>query len=160
MLDFLKSIPSKLRHNVGIKLLSLGLAVVVWLLVVMYYNPETTDTFKNIPITINYSDSILEEQGLILVSEVDETVDVEIEDSREQLKAIIGKITAAVDISSVTKPGEYDLPVRILVDGQVVNAFNQSVKTVTLMFERAVKTQFTVEAITHGGGRFRAGEGC
>ncbi len=151
MLDFLKSIPRKLRNNVGLKLLSLVLAFVVWLLVVAYYNPETTNLIKDIPVTINYSDSILEEQGLILVTIPDETVDVQIEGRRENLALISKeKVSAKIDISSVTKPGEYDLPVVVGIDGQPVTTVSQSVDTVTLKFEKAVKSQFTVDAITEG----------
>jgi len=151
MLEFLKSIPYKMRHNVGLKLLSLGLAFVVWLLVVAYYNPETTNLIKDIPVTINYDDAILEEQGLILVTIPEETVDVQIEGRRENL-ALIGKdkVSARIDISSVTKPGEYDLPIVIGVDGQTVTTVNQSIDKITLKFEKAVKTQFTVEAATEG----------
>lgn len=151
MLDFFKSIPQKLRNNIGLKFLSLVLAVVVWLLVVAYYNPETTNLVRDIPVTIDYSDSILEDQGLILVTILDETVDVHIEGRRENLALISkDKVSAKIDISSVTKPGEYELPVVIGIDGQTVTTVSQSINTVTLKFEKAVKSQFTVDAITEG----------
>ena len=151
MLDFLKSIPHKLKNNIGLKFLSLGLAVIVWLLVVAYYNPETTNLLRDIPVTINYSDSILEDQGLILVTIPDETVDVQLEGRRENLALVSkDKVSAKIDISSVTKPGEYELPVVIGIDGQTVTTVSQSINTVTLKFEKAVKAQFTVDAITEG----------
>lgn len=151
MIDFLKNIPSKLRHNVGLKLISLLLAFVLWLLVVMYYNPETTNRFTDIPISLSYDKTeLLSEHGLILVTAAEGSVDVEIEDTREKLKAISGKINAVVDISSVTKAGEYALPVKIVVDGQTINAVNQSVQTMSLMFEKATTTQFTVDVLTKG----------
>ncbi len=151
MINFLKSIPLKLRNNIGIKLLSLFLAFVLWLLVVAYYNPETTNLIRDIPITINYDDAILEQQGLILVTVPDETVDVQIEGKREILALISkDKVSAKIDISSVTKAGEYDLPVVIGVDGQTVTTLSQSINTLTLKFEKAVKSQFTIDAITKG----------
>lgn len=151
MLNFIKSIPSKFRNNIGLKLLSLLLAFVLWLLVVAYYNPETTNLIKDIPITINYDNAILEQQGLILVTVPDETVDVQIEGRREILALISkDKVSAGIDISSVTKAGEYDLPVVIGLDGQTVTTLSQSVNTLTLKFEKAVKSQFAVDAITEG----------
>ncbi len=151
MLNFIKSIPFKLRNNIGIKLLSLLLAFILWLLVVAYYNPETINLIKDIPITINYDDAILEQQGLILVTVPDETVDVKIEGKREILALVSkDKVSAKIDISSVTKAGEYDLPVVIDVDGQTVTTLSQSVNTLTLKFEKAVKAQFTIDAITEG----------
>ncbi len=151
MLNFIKSIPSKFRNNIGLKLLSLLLAFILWLLVVAYYNPETTNLIKDIPITINYDDAILEQQGLILVTVPDEMVDVQIEGRREILALISkDKVSARIDISSVTKAGEYDLPVVIGIDGQTVTTLSQSVNTLTLKFEKAVKSQFTVDAITNG----------
>lgn len=151
MLNFLKSIPYKLRNNIGLKLLSLGLAFFLWLLVVAYYNPETTNLIKDIPITINFSETILEQQGLILVTTPDETVDAQIEGRREVLALISkDKVTAKIDVSSVTKAGEYNLPVIIDVDGQTVTTLSQSISTVTLKFEKALKQQFTVDAVAEG----------
>ena len=151
MIDFLKSIPYKLRHNVGLKVFSLVLAFVVWLLVVAYYNPETTNLIRDIPVTIDYTDTILEEQGLILVTIPEETVDVQIEGRRENLALISKeKVSAKVDLSSVTKPGEYDLPIVIGVDGQTVTTVSQSVDRITLKFEKAVKSQLTVDAVAEG----------
>ena len=151
MIDFLKSIPYKLRHNVGLKLFSLVLAFVVWLLVVAYYNPETTNLIRDIPVTINYNDSILEDQGLILVTIPEETVDVQVEGRRENLALISKeKVSAKVDLSSVTKAGEYDLPIVIGVDGQTITTVSQSIDRITLKFEKAIKTQFTVDAVAEG----------
>lgn len=151
MLDFIRSIPGKFRHNFWLKMLSLVLAFVVWVIVVAYYNPETTNLIEGVPITVDYETSVLEEQGLILVTMPEGTVDVKIEGRREKL-ALIGKdkVTAMISLASVTKPGEYDLPVNIVVDGQAVTTVSQSVQTKTLKFEKAVKAQFTVDVITNG----------
>ena len=151
MLDFLKSFPNKLRHNFWLKLVSLALAFVVWVIVVAYYNPETTNTIEGVPVTVNYEQSVLKEQGLILVTVPDETIDVKIEGRREKL-ALIGKdkVTAVISIASVTKPGEYDLPINVAVDGQTVTTVSQSKQTMRLKFEKAISSQFTVDVITKG----------
>ena len=151
MLDFLRSFPNKLRHNFWLKLVSLALAFVVWVIVVAYYNPETTNTIEGVPVTVNYEQSVLKEQGLILVTVPDETIDVKIEGRREKL-ALIGKdkVTAVISIASVTKPGEYDLPINVAVDGQTVTTVSQSKQTMRLKFEKAISSQFTVDVITKG----------
>lgn len=151
MLDFMKSLPGKLRHNFWLKLLSIVLAFVVWVIVVAYYNPETTNLIQGIPITVDYEQSVLREQGLILVTVPDETLDVKLEGRREKL-ALIGKdkVTAVVSIASVTKPGEYDLPVNVAVAGQSVTPVSQSIQTLRLTFEKAVNVQYTVDVITKG----------
>ena len=142
MLDFLRSFPNKLRHNFWLKLVSLVLAFVVWVIVVAYYNPETTNTIEGVPVTVNYEQSVLKEQGLILVTVPDETIDVKIEGRREKL-ALIGKdkVTAVISIASVTKPGEYDLPINVAVDGQTVTTVSQSKQTMRLKFEKAISSR-------------------
>ncbi len=151
MRSFLRSFSIKVRHNFWLKLLSLALAFVVWVIVVAYYNPETTNLIEDIPITVDYETSVLEEQGLILVTAPEGTVDVKIEGRREKLALVSkDKVTAMISLASVTKPGEYDLPVNIVVDGQSITTVSQSVETMTLKFEKAVKAQFTVDVITKG----------
>ncbi len=151
MLDFIKSIPARLRHNFWLKLLSILIAFVVWVVVVAYYNPETTNLIEDIPITVDYEKSVLEEQGLILVTIPEGTVDVKIEGRREKL-ALINKekVTAMISLSSVTKPGEYQLPINIVVDGQAVTTVSQSVERMTLRVEKAVKAQFMVSVVAKG----------
>ncbi len=151
MLKFLKSIPGMIKHNFWLKLLSFALAFVVWVIVVAYYNPETTDTIEGIPITVDFEQSVLQEQGLMLVTVPKTNVDVKIEGKREKIAAIgKDKVTAFVSVASVTKPGEYDLPVNIAIDGQSVKSVSQSVKSLKLRFEKAINTQFTVDVITKG----------
>ncbi len=151
MLDFIKSLPGKLKHNLWLKLLSLLLAFIVWVVVVAYYDPEATDTLEGIPVTIDYEQTVLQDQGLILVSETTATVDVKIEGRREKLALINkDKVTAVVSLASVTKPGEYDLPITVAIDGQSVKTVSQSKETIRLKFEKAINAQFTVDVITKG----------
>ncbi|MBQ6946432.1 MAG: hypothetical protein IJN42_00140 [Clostridia bacterium] len=151
MREFLKSLPGKIKHNLWLKLLSLVLAFVVWVIVVAYYNPESTNVIEDIPITVDYQQAMLQEQGLILVTIPEATVDVKIEGRREKLALVSkDKVTAVVSVASVTKPGEYDLPVNVAIDGQAVTTVSQTVQTMHLKFEKAVTAQFTVDVITKG----------
>ena len=151
MKDLILSFWQRLRHNLWLKLFSLVLAFVVWLVVVAYYNPETTNMIRDLPITVGTEQTVLEERGLILVTELEKTVDVKIEGRREKLAMISqDKVRATVDLSKITKAGEYDLPVVISIDGQSVNTVSQSVQTVTLKVENIISAQFTVEALVKG----------
>lgn len=141
----------RFRYNIGWKLLSLAMAFVVWLVVVAYYNPETTNTIRDLPISIDAEQADLDAKGLIMVTELNRTVDVRLEGRRAQLALISKeKVSAAVDLATVTKPGEYALPVLVTVDGQSVQTISQSVQTVTLKFEKSISAQFTVEAAVKG----------
>lgn len=151
MKDFILSFWQRLRHNLWLKLFSLVLAFVVWLVVVAYYNPETTNMIRDLPITVGTEQTILAERGLILVTDLEKNVDVKIEGRREKLAMISqDKVRATVDLSKITKAGEYDLPVVISIDGQSVNTVSQSVQTVTLKVENIISAQFTVEALVKG----------
>ena len=58
-----KKLMKHLANNPGLKILSLIIAVILWLIVVNYDNPEMTKTY-NIPVTVT-NDRILEERGKV-----------------------------------------------------------------------------------------------
>lgn len=48
----------KLTHNIGLKIASVLLAVVLWLVVISINNPTTSESFYNIPVTLLNTDMI------------------------------------------------------------------------------------------------------
>ncbi len=162
MLDYLKSLPGKFRQNIFLKLFSLVLAFLLWVLVVAYYNPQTTNMITGVPITIKYngmeiSDPILKDAELILVDPPEVTVDVKIEGRREIMARVNkDKVSATVDISTVFKAGTYEPEIKIEVDGEAVTTLYQSMDTVTLKFEKLVTETIEVDPVVKGN----VAEGC
>ena len=94
----------KLTHNLGLKLLSLALAFVLWFLVIQIENPKDTTTFTNIPVKL-INTELLDEQNKVyeVMNNTDTLRRVTVKAARsitDQLRA--EDIVAEADVSRIT----------------------------------------------------------
>lgn len=94
----------KLTHNLGLKLLSLALAFVLWFLVIQIENPKDTTTFTNIPVKL-INTELLDEQNKVyeVINNTDTLRRVTVKAARsitDQLRA--EDIVAEADVSRIT----------------------------------------------------------
>lgn len=142
-----------IKKDLWLKLLALVLSILLWGLVVGYYNPETTKTFENIPVQVVLEGSIPETEGLLLVTDLSGmTTDIRVEARRDVLAMLnYDKITAKVDLSTVNKAGKYSsLPIRVDFGGQPVELVSQTKRTVALQFDAAKTVQIKVDVDASG----------
>ena len=124
------------KNNWQIKLVSLLLAIVLWFVICEYVDPDTTTRASDIAITVNYEGSVPQKENLGIMTLVDQKVDVCVSGSRDTIALMNRqKITATLDLSNVTKSGEYDLPVLIDLGNQNITKVEQSVETVKVQFD-------------------------
>lgn len=134
--DFKSKLINFFRVDWQLKLLSLLLAIVFWFLICEYVDPDTDTSVSNIKIVAQYEDSVPEKEGLGIMTSIDETVSIRVSGSRDTVALMDhNKITATLDMSNVTKSGEYDLPVRINLGNQNLKLVSQSVDTVRVQFD-------------------------
>lgn len=140
------------RNDWQLKLVSLLLAIVVWFLICEYVDPDTDTTVNNIAISVDYEGSVPANEGLGIMTAIEETVSVRVSGSRDTIALMNpGKITASVDLSNVTRSGEYDLPVKIDVGGQNLKLLEQSVETVKVRFDENTVSNVKVNVKVTGG---------
>ncbi len=124
------------RIDWQLKLISLLLATVFWFLICEYVDPDTDTSVSNIKIVAEFEDSVPEKEGLGIMTSIDETVSIRVSGSRDTVALMDHKkITASLDMSNVTKSGEYDLPVKINLGNQNLKLVSQSVDTVKVRFD-------------------------
>lgn len=146
-----KNFLNLLRQNWPMKLLSLVVSIVIWLLVVQYVNPEDTRKLENIPIQVNTVDSVPAGEGLVLVSDYKKSMTITYTASRDVIAMLnTDNITAYVDLSSATKSGEYSFPVKVDTGGQNISIVEQSVKEAVLKFEKSITAQVKVNVTAEG----------
>lgn len=136
--EFLKefSLINLFKNNWQIKLVSLLLALVLWFVICEYVDPETTTWASDIAISVNYEGSVPQKENLGIMTLVDQKVDVCVSGSRDTIALMNRqKITATLDLSNVTKSGEYDLPVLIDLGNQNITKVEQSIETVKVQFD-------------------------
>ena len=124
------------RNEWQIKLVSLLLALVFWFMICEYVDPNTDVSVSNIKIVAQFEDSVPEKEGLGIMTAIEEAVSIRVSGSRDTVALMDpDKITATLDMSNVTKSGEYDLPVKINLGNQNLKLVNQSIETVKVRFD-------------------------
>lgn len=147
----LKSLWMIIRNNWVTKCVSLFAAMVIWLVIVRYVNPHDTRVLNDIKIQVIMEESVPASEGLVLVTDYNETLSITYTANRDVIATLsTDKITAHVDLSSVTKSGEYNLPVKIDTNGQNITIENQSVKTAVLNFEKSASAQIKINVNAEG----------
>lgn len=120
------------------KLFSVIIAVIVWLVVVYTVNPVITQTVKNVPVTF-YGEQELAEKGLVLINkeETDE-VDVRIRGARSSVIESLSLIGAYVNVSDITRVGTWNKVVSFNLGVSGVSVDGRTGETVTVQVEELV----------------------
>ena len=90
-------------------LLALVMAFGLWVYVTTVVNPEWENTYRNVAVTLS-GESVLEENGLMLIMEEDLTVSVKLSGNRSDLNKInSNNLTITADLSKIKEPGTHQL---------------------------------------------------
>ena len=125
-----------MKRKVIYALLSVLIAVGLWMYVVTVVNPEYEDTFYNIPLVLDNEDILLD-RGLMLVSDEIPKVTLRLSGNRtDMIKLNSSNITLKADLSKIHSAGDQSLSYDIVYPGDVPNnAFeiiSQTPKLITL----------------------------
>ncbi len=122
--------------------LSLLLSFVLWLYVGGAVNPESTNTIRNIRLTISGLER-LEERGLMISQGTEQTVSLTLQAKRDVwAKLDSDNITVTVDVSNITEPGNVSLDYRI---SYPVSALGD---VITERDKRPEKVELTISKLT------------
>ncbi len=141
----------KLTHNLGLKLLSVGLAALLWLVVINSQDPVETRTFEDIPVTIVNEDALTAKDKIPEVVEGD-TVSVVVEARRSICEKLTkNDVVAVADFEkiSVTDAVPIDVSIDAYYEGdvEIVRGMNQVMK---LRLEDSMTKDFRVKISTTG----------
>lgn len=116
-------------------LLSLVIAFGIWMYVVSVVAPESERTYMDVPVRIHGS-NILESRGLMLISDQDLTVDLELSGTRADLNELSSaNITVIADLSGITGPGEHQVSYSVSYPGSIsstITILSPTTHTVTV----------------------------
>ena len=140
-----------LTHNLGLKLLSVGLAALLWLVVINSQDPVETRAFEDIPVTIINESSLAAKDKIPEVVEGD-TVSVVVEARRSVCETLTSDdIVAVADFEKISVTDA--VPIDISVAGhserevEIVRGMNQVMK---LRLEDSMTKDFRVKISTTG----------
>lgn len=108
-------------NRLGSILLSLVAAFAAWMYVITFVSPEQERPYNNVPVTLE-GESLLRERNLMIVSDTDLTVRLELKGSRQDLNNLnSANLTLTADLTGIFEAGEYDLGYTINTPGNIPN---------------------------------------
>lgn len=140
----------KLTNNLGLKILSLVIAFLMWLIIVNIEDPAITGTFEGIPVEVINEEALESEEKAYDVIGGD-VVDIEVKGKRsiiEKLGRSSFKATADLSQLSIVNAVEINVSVPGYLDE--VEITHQSVSTMKVSLEDVVTEQFRVDIIERG----------
>lgn len=123
-------------------LLSFVISFGLWLYVVTVISPESEATFYNIPVELKGVD-YLNSKDLIIVSDTRNLkLDLKLSGNRSDLKKLnSSNITVSADLSTITEPGEHQVPWTVSFQSATAEVLEQEAQYITVVVaEQATKT--------------------
>ncbi|MCH5273237.1 MAG: hypothetical protein J1E35_06150 [Lachnospiraceae bacterium] len=139
----------KLTNNLGMKLLSLGIAIVFWIVIVNLDDPIESKTFRDIPVTVLNQEQVMEREKILEVIKGDK-VNVEVEGRRSELERLTEKdFYATADLEEVSFMDTVLIRVT-LPSHPEVKVLNNGENVMKLIFDDYVTRLFSFKVNTVG----------
>lgn len=137
-----------MKSKTGTMLLSLIIAFGLWLYVVTVVSPEQERPYTNVPVTLE-GESILRDRNLMIVSDTDLSVRVDLKGNRQDLNNLnSSNLSLTANLSGIYEPGEYHLGYSISFPGNIpagaVTTMNKEPSTVTVVIAERISAHIPV----------------
>ena len=138
-----------LTNNIGLKLLAFIFAFMLWLLVVNIDDPVDTKTFDDIPVSIEYTEVVTQDQRSYQVLDETDTVSVTVSATRSVLEKISAEnIVATADMRELYL--ESQIPIEITIPGYEFETATASPRNVQVKIEQNKSDTFPITVTTTG----------
>lgn len=141
-----KALLGLVKNNFWMKIAALGIAVVLWFFVISATNPPRIKEFYSVPVTFTNAES-LQSKGLTSLqdlSQVIQSASVSVAAYTDQLKYLKNdNISLTVDLSGISGPGKYKLPIKGNVSQGNVTEVDPG--EITLDIENIVTSELPVD---------------
>ena len=138
-----------LTNNIGLKLLEFIFAFMLWLLVVNIDDPVDTKTFDDIPVSIEYTEVVTQDQRSYQVLDGTDTVSVTVSATRSVLEKISAEnIVATADMRELYL--ESQIPIEITIPGYEFETATASPRNVQVKIEQNKSDTFPITVTTTG----------
>ena len=145
MMETIIAFMKKLTENIGLKLISLGLAFLLWLFVVSIENPVMNMSFSSIPITIENA-GVMEEQGKAFeLSDSSHSVTVTVKAERSVLSELSrDNIKASIDMTEL-EGNKVPIDVKVTRYSDRVQSVSPSKEFANVIIEDLANSQFRIQ---------------
>ena len=141
----------KLTNNLGMKILAVMVACVVWLIVINYADPIVSVRYSNVPVTFENQSSLTEKGMVYEVLNASDTVDVVVYGKRSVLETLsYENIHAVADLEDITIMNTVAIQVSSNKSNDQLDSIRQSRTVVELAVENRKEVPLTVNVVANG----------
>lgn len=106
-----------MKNKILTVLLSIVLAVGLWVYVITVERPESENTFYNVPVVLEGED-VLKERGMMITAQTQKTVTLKLSGNRKELNQLKSSdMAVVVDLSRLNEAGERQLTYSVSIPG-------------------------------------------
>ena len=136
------------KSKLGRVLLSAAIAFALWLYVITVVNPNSEDTYYNIPVALQ-GEALLENNGMMIITEEKPTVTLVLSGNRSDLNKVnSSNITVVADLSKIYEAGIAELDYSISFPGDIaygaLSVQSRYPDSVVLEVERKIQKEIPV----------------
>ena len=136
--------------DISTKILSLVIAVFLWVYLVVLLNPQIETTITNIPITFK-DQANLTRNGFVITNDTVDTVTLKLRGSRNMLSNVNkNNISAYVDLSGCSGQNTYTLPVHITLPHDELSIVDKSPYNINVEVDKVSTYRFGIEIVPEG----------
>lgn len=140
-------IKASLTNNVGLKIIAVFIAAIVWLAVVNISDPEKTIVIYNVPVAVTDEESITD-LGMVYNVESGKTVDITISGKRSIVSSLTSddfKATASLKELSKVNSVPIEIESKNKSIGRKITIVKQSIQSMIVDVEEMDKQKFNIE---------------
>lgn len=138
-----------MKNKLLTALLSVVIALGIWLYVVTVVSPNSDKNYYNIPV-VTQSEALLLERGLMITGTDTSSISLHLEGSRIDLNKLnSSNITVTVDVSKIYEAGTHSLTYTVTPPGDVasnaITVLSKSPSTITVVVEERITKAVPIE---------------
>lgn len=136
-----------IEKNSIMKLGSIILGIIIWVLVIYTENSNFETNINGIDIQVSGENTLISNNLVVINKEEIKDGAVKIRGKRSDIIESMGNVSANIDVSSITSPGTYDAKINYSVNSGALYITKRKKPTVSVEVERTKLKEFDVEII-------------
>ena len=134
-----------------LRVISVLIAIVIWIYVVYEYNPQYETWVRDVPITYLNRSQEFENGKMAILDTSTEQMDIKIRGRRRLVSAIdASNTTVTVDMAGITKEGTYTLPINVHFAADGVEVLQKKPYTQEMVIDRVITEEREITVDTEG----------
>ncbi len=142
---------NKLTHNIGLKIMSLLVAFLLWIIVLNIDDPVTTIPFNQIPVKVVNTSAITDEGKTYQILEDSDVISINVTAKRSVLNSLSkDDFVATADMTEMTSVDTVPIEVKSTKYADKISEIEPKTKILKVSIEDSVSKQLVIDVATSG----------